>query len=165
MAAFKIIWYKWSLCYALSRLLNLMLKTWLWEVQFYLWVCSEIYFKTTGADLKIMYKWFFGDYQNCSNYSAFRIIRAVAWDFQQCGMCDQQRLRPACAYPQTDQSLCWSLKYSMTVKLLTEPHLEFLSWKGGCTGSSESTLVKMPYCWKSHVTVHLSVHLSGAVTG
>ena len=30
----------------------------------------------------------------------------------------------------------------MTVKLLTEQHLEFLSLKGGCTGSSESTLSK-----------------------
>ena len=30
----------------------------------------------------------------------------------------------------------------MTVKLLTEHHLEFLSLKGGRTGSSESTLVK-----------------------
>ena len=29
----------------------------------------------------------------------------------------------------------------MTVKLLIEHHLEFLSLKGGCTGSSESTLV------------------------
>ena len=33
-------------------------------------------------------------------------IWAATWDFQQCGMCDQQRLRPACAYAQTDQSLC-----------------------------------------------------------
>ena len=40
----------------------------------------------------------------------------------------------------------------MIVKLLTEHHLEFLSLKCGCTGSFESTLVKMPYCWKSHVT-------------
>ena len=39
----------------------------------------------------------------------------------------------------------------MTVKLLVELHLVFLSLKGGCTGSSESTLVKMPHCWKSHV--------------
>ena len=38
----------------------------------------------------------------------------------------------------------------MIVKLLTEHHLEFLSIKGGCTGSSESTLVKMPHCWKYH---------------
>ena len=30
----------------------------------------------------------------------------------------------------------------MTLKLLTEHHLEFLSFKGGCTGSSESTLAK-----------------------
>ena len=30
----------------------------------------------------------------------------------------------------------------MIVKLLTERHLEFLSLKGGCTGSPESTLVK-----------------------
>ena len=43
----------------------------------------------------------------------------------------------------------------MAVKLLTEHHLEFLSLTGGCTGSYESTLVKMPYCWKSHVTAHI----------
>ena len=38
----------------------------------------------------------------------------------------------------------------MSVKLLTEHHLEFLILKGGCTGLSDSTLVKMPNCWKSH---------------
>ena len=43
----------------------------------------------------------------------------------------------------------------MSVKLLTEHYLEFLSLKGGCTGSSESTHVKMPHCWKSHATAHL----------
>ena len=43
----------------------------------------------------------------------------------------------------------------MIVKLLTEHHLEFLSLKGGDTGSSESTLVKMPNYWKSHVTAHM----------
>ena len=37
----------------------------------------------------------------------------------------------------------------MIVKLLTEHHLEFLSLKGDCRGSSESTHVKMPHCWKS----------------
>ena len=42
----------------------------------------------------------------------------------------------------------------MSVKLLTEHHLEFLSLKGGCRGSSESTLVKMPHCWKSHAAAH-----------
>ena len=43
----------------------------------------------------------------------------------------------------------------MVVKLLTEHHLEFLSLKGGCRGSSESTLVKMSDCWKSHATAQL----------
>ena len=38
----------------------------------------------------------------------------------------------------------------MIVKLLIEHQLEFLSLNGGCRGSSESTLVKMPHCWKSH---------------
>ena len=43
----------------------------------------------------------------------------------------------------------------MTVKLLTEHHLEFLSLKGGCTGSSASTLVKMSNCRKSHAAAQL----------
>ena len=43
----------------------------------------------------------------------------------------------------------------MTVELLTEHHLEFLSLKRGFTGSSESTLVKMPHCWKSHVAAQV----------
>ena len=42
----------------------------------------------------------------------------------------------------------------MNIKILTEHHLEFLSLNGGCTGSSESTLVKIPHCWKSYVGVH-----------
>ena len=45
----------------------------------------------------------------------------------------------------------------MIVKLLTEHHLEFLSLKGGCRGSSESTLVKMSNCWKSHAAARMSV--------
>ena len=43
----------------------------------------------------------------------------------------------------------------MTVKLLTENHSECLSLKGGCTGSSEYTLVKMPHYWKSHVKAYM----------
>ena len=62
-----------------------------------------------------------------------------------------QSLRPACAYTQSDQSLCYSQEYSMRVKLLTEQHMEFLS----CTDLPESTLIKMPHCWKSHVTAKL----------
>ena len=39
----------------------------------------------------------------------------------------------------------------MSVKLLTEHHLEFLSY----TGSSEYTFVKIQHCWKSHITAQL----------
>ena len=45
----------------------------------------------------------------------------------------------------------------MIVKLLTEQHLEFLSIRGGCRGSSESTLVKMSNCWESHVVAYIIV--------
>ena len=58
-------------------------------------------------------------------------------------------VRPATA--QSDQSLCKSLEYSMSVKPTTEPYLEFLSLKGDCTGSSGSTVAKMLHCGKSHV--------------
>ena len=43
----------------------------------------------------------------------------------------------------------------MIVKLLTEHHLECLSLEGGCRGSSESTNVKIPHCWKSHALSHI----------
>ena len=46
----------------------------------------------------------------------------------------------------------------MVVKLLIEHHLKFLSLKGGCTGSSESTHVKMPHCSKSNATAHMVIH-------
>ena len=39
----------------------------------------------------------------------------------------------------------------MIVKLLTE----LLSLKGGCRGSSESTLGKMSNYWKSHAKAHI----------
>ena len=47
----------------------------------------------------------------------------------------------------------------MIAKLLTEHHLEFLSLSGGFRGSSESTHVKMPHCWKSHVTAHIFLQI------
>ena len=70
-------------------------------------------------------------------------------------MCNQQRLRPACAYAQSDQSLYLSLEYSMTVQLLAEQQLEFLSLTGGCACSSESVHVKLPHCWKSLVVAQI----------
>ena len=43
----------------------------------------------------------------------------------------------------------------MNNKLLTEHHLEFQSFNRRLTYSSESTLVKMPHCKKSHVVAHI----------
>ena len=51
----------------------------------------------------------------------------------------------------------------MIVKLRTEQHLEFLSLKGGCRGSSESAHVKMPYCWKSHALAQIYVKAMGLI--
>ena len=48
----------------------------------------------------------------------------------------------------------------MSVKLLTEHHLEFLSLKEGCKGSSDFTLVKMPHCLKYHVKAQLMIMIS-----
>ena len=44
---------------------------------------------------------------------------SLTWDFQQCGMCDQQSLSSACS----------SFDYNMSGKLLTERHLVSLSVK------------------------------------
>ena len=79
----------------------------------------------------------------------------ATWNFQQCGMCDQQIFRPVCAYAQLDQSLCLSLEYFTTVLLLTENNLEFLSLNGGHTGLFDSINAKMPQCWKSHLAAHV----------
>ena len=51
----------------------------------------------------------------------------------------------------------------MNVKLLTEHHFEFLSLTGGCKGSPESTLVKIPHCWKSRVAADLLFVLKHAI--
>ena len=45
----------------------------------------------------------------------------------------------------------------MTVKLLAEHHLEFLSLKGGRRGSPEFTHVKMPHCWKYYVLAYYRI--------
>ena len=58
----------------------------------------------------------------------------------------------------TCDDVATEMEYSMSVKLLTEHHLEFLIPKGGCPGSSESTHVKMPHCWKSRVMAHICLH-------
>ena len=45
----------------------------------------------------------------------------------------------------------------MVVKLLFEHHLEFLSLEGDSRGSSESTYVKVPHCWKSHAMAQIKM--------
>ena len=45
-------------------------------------------------------------FQNRRYQESAKILWASAWDFQQCGMFHQQSLRSACAYAQSDQSLC-----------------------------------------------------------
>ena len=42
----------------------------------------------------------------------------------------------------------------MSVKLLTAHRLEFVSLKGGCTGSSESTLVRMQHCVAAQLMIY-----------
>ena len=48
----------------------------------------------------------------------------------------------------------------MNTKLLTKHNLKPLYLKGGCRGSSESTIDNMPHCWKSRVTVHIITKLT-----
>ena len=52
----------------------------------------------------------------------------------------------------------------MGVKLLTEHYLEVLSLKGDVTGSSESTHVKMPHCWKSHVMAQTMITMHTGIS-
>ena len=83
----------------------------------------------------------------CKLFAAYRQVRdSAAFLYQIAGN--------LLLLPTPDQSLCWSLEYSMIVKLLTEYHLEFLSLKGGCRGLSESIIFKMSNCWKSHAAAH-----------
>ena len=76
-------------------------------------------------------------------------------------MCDQQSLRSACAHAQSDQSLCLSLEYSISVKLVTEHHLEFIRLTGGASESihecQNATLLKIT-CQGSFVFVLSILH-------
>ena len=54
--------------------------------------------------------------------------------------------------------LLQTLKRGVASQDFAEKHSvpTFLSLKGGCTDSPESTLVKMPRCWKPHVAAYFS---------
>ena len=62
-------------------------------------------------------------------------------------------------------STMWYVRPAKPQISLRKHHLELLSLNEGCTGSSEFTLVKMPHCWKSHVTGHilLVLYVAGIV--
>ena len=53
----------------------------------------------------------------------------------------------------------------MIVKLLAKHNLEFLNLKGNCRGSSESTLVKMSNCLKSHALALMLFLILGQMLG
>ena len=57
------------------------------------------------------------------------------------------------------------LNFLMTFKLLIEDNLKSMSLKGGYTGSSESTLVKMPHCWKSRAAAQMASSTIGICNG
>ena len=73
-------------------------------------------------------------------------------------MRDQQSLRAACAYVQSNQSLCYLLEYSMTVNLMTE-HTPFgvSKLERGLHGSSMAIHVEIPHCWKYHAVTHILI--------
>ena len=50
------------------------------------------------------YRWIYFSYSE-TDHMRYQ-IRSATWDFQLCGMCNQQSLRSACAYAQSGQSLC-----------------------------------------------------------
>ena len=85
-------------------------------------------------------------------------ISAATSDFQQCGIYDLQSLRSACAYAQSDQSLCKSLEYSMTVKLLTEHHLRFLSKKEAAQARLSLHLSKC-HIVGNHISRLINIHM------
>ena len=75
-------------------------------------------------------------------------------------MCDQQNLRSACAYAQSDQSLCLLLEYSMSVQLLTEHLLEVLSLKKEAAHARLTLHLSKCHilCWISHVAAQMYLY-------
>ena len=94
----------------------------------------------------------------CPEFVVYKLYMSHGMRFPTMLYVGPANLRSACAYALTDQSLCMWHEYSISVKLLTDHRLMFLILTGGCTGLSETTLVKIPHCWKSHVTAHIQTH-------
>ena len=58
------------------------------------------------------------------------------------------------AKAQTSLIRAFASRLSMTIKLLTEYHLGFLSLNESTKARLMSIHVKIPHCWKSHVAAH-----------
>ena len=66
-------------------------------------ICSNVLEMAEHGVIKLFME---PERRQCSCHAIDLHIWAATWDFKQCGMCDQQSLRSACAYAQSDQSLC-----------------------------------------------------------
>ena len=105
--------------------------------------------------------WNWADYSRRLDYSSFELtciatcellvsfvfyciyFWAVTWDFQQWGMCDQQRLIPACE--SCWQNIIWSFKLKMSLPKLV--------WDNAC---HNDTLLETT-CQGSFVPLHIAV--------
>ena len=85
--------------------------------------------------------------------------------FQHCGMCNQQSLRSACAYAQSDQNLYLSFEYSMMFSYQINIIWSFKAKYEAAQVRLSLHLSKMPHCLKSHDTVLLMTYpLVGSAT-
>ena len=80
-------------------------------------------------------------------------------------MCDQQGSDQHAHTRSLIRAFAHRLNFLWVLCYRPNIFFEVLSLKGGYTGCSESTLVKMPHCWKSHVTAQfvVSIDISGRV--
>ena len=125
------------------------LTSWHWFVMFYCFCHFPMWYLGSGVVLDCIGAW---------SLPLF-LLWAMTRDFQQCGMRLAKAQTCLCIRPVWPEPLLL-LEYSMNLRLQSEQHLEFVSLKGGCTGSS--TLVKMPHCWKSCFTAQLNILIAGS---
>ena len=57
--------------------------------------------------------------------------------------------------PEFEYFYCVLENKNIILKIRRSKVTDYAALKGGRTGSSESTHVKKPHCWKSHVAAHI----------
>ena len=89
----------------------------------------------------------------------------VAWIYFNCQATDCTSIRVSKLKSRL-HSLIWvyTCKNATLLEIMTVLQLEFLNLKVGFTVSSESTLVKMPHCWKSHIAAHVHLLVAYPIT-